>query len=75
MIMLHNRVLKTNFSGVSCGSSGRAKSCKDCPGGSGGIDKWCAGDCRPYPSTPLKSLGYDPDDYNIDDDSGSLHLV
>ena len=53
---------------MSCGSSGRAKSCKDCPGGSGGIDTWCAGDCRPYPPTPLESLGLDAADYDISDD-------
>jgi hypothetical protein len=53
---------------VSCGLSGRAKSCKDCPGGSGGIDTWCAGDCRPYPPTPLESLGLDAADYDISDD-------
>lgn len=53
---------------MSCGSSGRAKSCKDCPGGSGGIDTWCAGDCRPYPPTPLESLGLDAADYDIGDD-------
>ena len=59
---------KLIFSGVSCGSSGRAKSCKDCPGGSGGIDTWCAGDCRPYPPTPLETLGFDVADYDISDD-------
>ena len=53
---------------MSCGLSGRAKSCKDCPGGSGGIDTWCAGDCRPYPPTPLESLGLDAADYDISDD-------
>ena len=52
---------------MSCGSSGRAKSCKDCPGGSGGIDTWCAGDCRPYPPTPLESLGLDAADCDDDD--------
>ena len=66
---------KLIFSGVSCGSSGRAKSCKDCPGGSGGIDTWCAGDCRPYPPTPLETLGLDAADYDINDDLGGKYLV